>query len=333
MKTPYDVLGVSRNASDEAIRTAFRKAAKSCHPDLRPGDPTAEPQLRLVIAAYEILKNPQQRAAYDRYLRDRRREGVRGFAMTAAAGLASGCMTAALVLWLSSAPQASGPPEAPHIAAANISQPASQQLVLADSGGRQEVNSARKSDRDAVAPNGRLPDDGPRHVQQSAGSPRPAAGHPAPQPRLARKSGPVQASRDPMEISAFAARNPDASQSELARSKLIAMIDATDDVTLLSFLSLGTGAIAERAQQRLIRLGAPAAGKVDRVVSRDPSSNSPGARSASSAKAVRSLSATDRQHRSGDRKKGSVTGGTCTSASESQPARCLRIAEERLRPS
>src|SRR5262245_52524983 len=99
MKTPYDVLGVRRNASDKTIRMAFRKAAKASHPDLNAGDPTAEQQLRQVIAAYEILKKPQRRADYDRYLRSSRRASVRGFAMTAVASLLSGIVTA-LVVWL-----------------------------------------------------------------------------------------------------------------------------------------------------------------------------------------------------------------------------------------
>jgi curved DNA-binding protein CbpA len=42
MQTPYDVLGVPRKASDEAIRTAFCKAAKANHPDLNSGDPAKE---------------------------------------------------------------------------------------------------------------------------------------------------------------------------------------------------------------------------------------------------------------------------------------------------
>src|SRR5262245_36471898 len=54
-RTPYDVLGVPRNASDKTIRAAFRKTAKVLHPDLNAGDPAVEQRLRQVIAAYEIL--------------------------------------------------------------------------------------------------------------------------------------------------------------------------------------------------------------------------------------------------------------------------------------
>src|SRR5215470_14629601 len=80
MKTLYDVLGVPRSATDEAIRIAFRRAAKTCHPDLNAGDPAAEQQFREIIAAYEILKTPQQRALYDQHLAatDGYQSGVRG---------------------------------------------------------------------------------------------------------------------------------------------------------------------------------------------------------------------------------------------------------------
>src|SRR5215510_16410563 len=68
MTTLFEILGVPRNATDEAVRTAFRKAAKAHHPDLNLGDPAAEPQLRQIIAAYHALKTAQQRAVYNEYL-------------------------------------------------------------------------------------------------------------------------------------------------------------------------------------------------------------------------------------------------------------------------
>ena len=85
MKTPYAVLGVPRHADDEAIRTAFRSAAKAHHPDLNAGDKVAEQSFRQIVAAYEVLKDPQQRRAYHLSLRNRR------FGMTASvfAGLMS----------------------------------------------------------------------------------------------------------------------------------------------------------------------------------------------------------------------------------------------------
>jgi len=63
----YEVLGIDRGAGDSEIKTAFRRLAKECHPDRHGGDPTAEDRFKIVNEAYEILKDPQRRAAYDRF--------------------------------------------------------------------------------------------------------------------------------------------------------------------------------------------------------------------------------------------------------------------------
>jgi molecular chaperone DnaJ len=63
----YEVLGVSRTADDKVLKTAFRKLAMQYHPDRNPGDHTAEVKFKEVGAAYECLKDPQKRAAYDRF--------------------------------------------------------------------------------------------------------------------------------------------------------------------------------------------------------------------------------------------------------------------------
>jgi molecular chaperone DnaJ len=63
----YDVLGVTRGARDSEIKAAFRRLAKECHPDSCNGDPDAERRFKELNQAYEALKDPQRRAAYDRF--------------------------------------------------------------------------------------------------------------------------------------------------------------------------------------------------------------------------------------------------------------------------
>ena len=54
---PYKVLGVSPDASDEEIKRAYRKLAKQYHPDVNPGDKTAEEKMKEINAAYDAIKN------------------------------------------------------------------------------------------------------------------------------------------------------------------------------------------------------------------------------------------------------------------------------------
>src|SRR5689334_964451 len=101
--SPYDILGVPQNANDATIKTAFHRTAKACHPDLHAADPTAEERLRQAVAAYEVLKNPEQRAALDRHLRAYRRKRIQRFAVPTLAGLGSAGVVAVAV-WLSVSP-------------------------------------------------------------------------------------------------------------------------------------------------------------------------------------------------------------------------------------
>jgi len=68
MQTAYDLLGIRPDADDETIKTAFREAAKLHHPDRRPGDPHAAFRFRQIATANAILRDPERRADYDRWL-------------------------------------------------------------------------------------------------------------------------------------------------------------------------------------------------------------------------------------------------------------------------
>ncbi len=65
-KSPYEVLGLKREAGPEEIRKAYRKLAKEFHPDLNPGKPEAEARFKAVSAAYTLLSDPEKRARFDR---------------------------------------------------------------------------------------------------------------------------------------------------------------------------------------------------------------------------------------------------------------------------
>lgn len=63
----YEVLGVSRTASEQEIKSAYRKLALKYHPDRNPGDKEAEEKFKEIVEAYSVLSDPEKRALYDRY--------------------------------------------------------------------------------------------------------------------------------------------------------------------------------------------------------------------------------------------------------------------------
>lgn len=63
----YEVLGVSKNASADEVKKAYRKLAVQYHPDKNPGDASAEEKFKEAAEAYEVLSNPEKKQRYDQF--------------------------------------------------------------------------------------------------------------------------------------------------------------------------------------------------------------------------------------------------------------------------
>lgn len=98
MRDFYSVLRVVPKASDAEIKAAFRNIAKTCHPDVKPGDRTAEAAFHEATRAYQVLANPENRRIYDAFLASRRAAARLRFRRSLATMSATFLLTAATVL-------------------------------------------------------------------------------------------------------------------------------------------------------------------------------------------------------------------------------------------
>ena len=109
MADPYATLGVNRGASEQDIKSAYRKLAKELHPDRNKDNPNASERFSDVTKAYDLLSDKDKRARFDRGEIDA--DGnpkFAGFARSGGRGgrTAQGGFTAEAVRWLESAPRA-----------------------------------------------------------------------------------------------------------------------------------------------------------------------------------------------------------------------------------
>ena len=86
----YDILGLSKSASESEIKSSYRKLAMKYHPDRNPGDKKAEEKFKEISESYEILKDPQKKSAYDQYGHAAISQGTSGGASGGFSGFGSG---------------------------------------------------------------------------------------------------------------------------------------------------------------------------------------------------------------------------------------------------
>jgi DnaJ-class molecular chaperone len=104
MRNFYDVLGIAPDADDEALKDAFRNLAKAFHPDLNSGDAPSARRFKEIHQAYDTLRDPKTRAAYELGLMHQRREARRRVSTAAMTGFATSMFStiviALMMIWL-----------------------------------------------------------------------------------------------------------------------------------------------------------------------------------------------------------------------------------------
>jgi tetratricopeptide (TPR) repeat protein len=244
MMTYYDLLGVARDANPETIKLAHRQALKISHPDLRDGDERADRRSRQINAAYDILKDPERRAKYDAYLRQRR-QNLRVLAVTCL--LSAALVGPSTFLLLTNIIRANGA-AAPQASLPARVQPASNPGAHQDraSAAFAEMAAAEKA---AVAANAT------RSIAP-VGSP---SGVPSPH-NLIEPLGPqtwqrIGETRNPFDLLIFAEAFPGTPEASLAEDKLTQIISCSDNIPeLIAIGGKARGPLADKVRDRLMTL-------------------------------------------------------------------------------
>lgn len=97
MSTLYQILGLQQGATEQELKTAFRRLARRLHPDVNGGDPTTEQRFKEVSEAYRTLSDPESRSAYDLILVCQQKSARNRFLSSAATAMAAFILTAAVL--------------------------------------------------------------------------------------------------------------------------------------------------------------------------------------------------------------------------------------------